>query len=84
MESSLLDVDVKFKNEITDASDLAIHYKPIDFGGKVMAGYEFGSGLSVALNASLGLIDIEPKVAVQDLDSFTKNNGFGLSLGYRF
>ena len=83
-ESSLLDVDVKFKNEITDASDLAIHYKPIDFGGKVMAGYEFGSGLSVALNASLGLIDIEPKVAGQDLDSFTKNNGFGLSLGYRF
>lgn len=84
VESKLIDMKVKFKNDISDAGDLAFYYKPIDFGGKVMAGYEFGNGLSVALNASLGLIDIEPKVSGKDLDSFTKNNGFGLTLGYRF
>lgn len=84
VESKLIDGDVKFKNDITDAEDLALYCKPIDFGGKVMAGYEFGNGLSFALNASLGLIDIEPKVSGKDLESFTKNNGFGLTVGYRF
>ena len=61
----------KFKDDI---------FKPFDFGGKIMAGYEFGSGISMAINASNGLVDIEKA----DLDSSTKNVGFGLTLGYRF
>ncbi len=79
-----IDIDVKFVNDIADANGLGYHIKPIDFGAQMMAGYELGMGLSFALNASLGLVDIEPKVAGKDLDSFTKNNGFGLSVGYRF
>ena len=55
-------------------------YKPLDFGGKLMAGYEFKGGISASLNTSYGLTDIEN----DDLDSSTKNVGFGLTLGYRF
>lgn len=83
-DSNLLDVDIKFKNDISSATQLAAYYKPLDFGAQLMAGYELDMGLSFALNASLGLVNIEPKVAGQKLDSFTKNNGFGLTVGYRF
>jgi hypothetical protein len=80
------DYDIKFKNDvsITDADSTVVHYKPIDFGGIIIAGYEFGNGFSFAINASLGLSNIESKFDGKQLDSSTKNNGFGLTLGYRF
>lgn len=56
-------------------------YKPFDMGGKIMFGFEFGGGLSAALNASTGLIDIAESEVV---DSKVTNTGFGLTLGYRF
>lgn len=56
-------------------------YKPFDMGGKIMFGLEFGGGLSAALNASTGLIDI----GEDDNDDLKiTNSGFGLTLGYRF
>lgn len=54
--------------------------KPFDMGGKMMFGFEFGSGLSAALNASYGLTDI----LEHESDASVRNVGFGLTLGYRF
>lgn len=56
-------------------------YKPFDMGGKIMFGFEFGGGLSAALNASTGLIDISE---TDNEDIKVTNSGFGLTLGYRF
>ena len=85
VKSDAAELDVKFKSDVklTDVLS-ALYVKPFDFGATIMAGYEFSGGLSFALNASLGLSDIEPKVAGKELDSSIKNVGFGLSLGYRF
>lgn len=55
-------------------------FKPFDMGGKMMFGFEFGGGLSAALNASYGLMDI----LEHESDASAKNVGFGLTLGYRF
>ena len=77
--------DVKFKNDIsTVESNADYYYKPLDTGARMMAGIEMNGRFSIAVNASLGLINLEPKVAGVKLDSRTSNTGFGLSLGYRF
>lgn len=78
------DFDIKFKNDIklNDAEN-ALYYKPIDFGGNLMAGYEFKNKLSFAINTSLGLTNIESKIEGKQPDSSTKNVGFGLTLAYR-
>jgi hypothetical protein len=41
----------------------------------------YPSGLSLKLNAQLGLVNILPE---GDSDNSVKNTGFGLSVGYRF
>lgn len=84
VKSDGAELDVKFKSDVA-LTDLlsAVYVKPFDYGAKMMAGYEFSGGLSVALNASLGLSNIEPKIAGNELDSSTKNVGFGVTLGYR-
>ena len=56
-------------------------FKPFDMGANIGFGYMLGGGLSVKFNAQLGLINIKPE---GDSDNLTKNNGFGLSVGYRF
>lgn len=85
VKSDAAEVDVKFKSDVSATDALsALYVKPFDFGAKLMAGYEFNGGLSLALNASYGMSNIEPKVAGNTLDSSTKNVGFGLTLGYRF
>jgi hypothetical protein len=83
-KSGSTDLDVKFKSDVKKTDGLAVYYAPIDIGGQLMAGYELESGLSVAINASLGLVNIEPKFEGAKPDASTKNVGFGLSLGYRF
>lgn len=77
-------VDVKFANDYTDASGLAVYYRPFDMGGKVMAGYEMPFGLQVALNASLGMSNNVPKFNGKEPETTVKHMGFGLSLGYKF
>ncbi|KAF5047729.1 Outer membrane protein beta-barrel domain protein [anaerobic digester metagenome] len=84
VKSGNVSLDVKFKNDYTDADELAVYYKPFDMGAKVMAGYELSAGLQIILNASLGIAGIEPSFNGQKPDSSTKNVGFGLSLGYVF
>jgi len=61
------------------------YFKPLDFGGNIFFGYELENGLSLQLNAQLGLAKINSENnAVPDEDAEFRNTGFGLSLGYNF
>jgi hypothetical protein len=81
------DVDVKFKSDL-DASDLTANtawFKRLDFGGNLLAGYEFTNKFSVQLNAQLGMANLIPKVeGEKPEEAKLKNIGFGVSFGYRF
>jgi hypothetical protein len=68
--------DIKFGNNATDDD-----YKGLDFGGNIIAGYEFGPGIFVALNYYLGLSNL---VIDGDSDNSAKNQYFGIRLGYFF
>ena len=76
---------IKFKNEITiDQFEESTYLKPLDFGGKVYAGYEMKNGISLTLETSLGMTNIQPKITgTNETFSTIKNVGFGLNLGYR-
>ncbi len=79
------DYKIKFKNDVTmNDLETSLYYKPIDFGANLIAGYEFKNKISLAINTSLGLTNIESKVDGKQADSSTKNNGFGLTIGYQF
>ena len=54
--------------------------KKIDAGGKLLAGYQMGNGLSLNLNANLGLI----KMTDIDNPPTINNTSFGVTLGYKF
>jgi hypothetical protein len=83
--TSNLNYDIKFKNDITAIESLTgAFFRPLDFGGKIMVGYEFGIGLSATINASYGMTNIHPKIAGNKPEASTRNVGFGLTLGYRF
>ncbi|MGZ8556812.1 MAG: porin family protein [Chitinophagaceae bacterium] len=70
------DVDIEF-------GDQPGEMKRFDAGANLLAGYEFSNRLSFQLNAGLGLLKINNRVA-NDSKSSLKNTGFGVSLGYRF
>jgi hypothetical protein len=79
--------DIKFENEITAAEYLNHPYyaKRLDFGGNLLAGYEFSNKFSFQLNAQLGMVNINPEIeGVSNDKTKYKNTGFGVSLGYPF
>ncbi|RYG47970.1 MAG: PorT family protein [Chitinophagaceae bacterium] len=82
------DVDVEFKNTITQAEaapGYGSYFKKIDAGGNLLFGYEMANNLSIQLNAQLGMVKINPKIeGVSSDESSWKNTGFGVSVGYRF
>jgi hypothetical protein len=81
------DVDLKFKGDITSAEATSgnVYFKGFDAGADFLFGYEFASKFSVQLDASLGLVDINPKIDGNSIGkSSSKNTGFGVSVGYRF
>jgi hypothetical protein len=67
--------DVKFGN------DEAADFKQFDAGGNVAIGYMFSNEFSILLNGQFGVYNIFPD---GDLDNSARNNGFGISAGYRF
>lgn len=81
------EIDIKFKSDVK-ADDLdgeTTYLKPLDFGGNLVAGYEFSNKFSFQLNAQLGMANLFPKFEGNKPDEEKiKNVGFGLSLGYRF
>lgn len=81
------DADIKFKNDLTEDDDLeaALYLRRMDFGGNLLAGYQFSNGLFFQMNAQLGMTNIFPKVEGVSSDDFKlKNTGFGVSVGYGF
>ncbi|HEY9706098.1 MAG TPA: porin family protein, partial [Allocoleopsis sp.] len=52
-------------------------YKPFDFGGNIVAGYQLSNGVFIAINYNATLNNIDT-----DSDITTKNKYFGIRLGY--
>lgn len=78
------DTKIKFDNKITALqAETDPYYKRLDFGGNLLAGYQFSSKFFFQLNAQLGMTNILPEVeGTSTEDHKLKNTGFGLSLGY--
>ena len=69
--------DIKFgSNEVED------HYKPFEFAGNLLAGYELSNGLFVAANYNMGLSNIA--IGGETDNSSLKNRYFGIKMGYKF
>jgi len=78
--------DIIFTDEYTSNNPLdQRHYKPFDFGGNILFGYQFAGGFSAQLNAQLGMVNIKSNNTEEpnSPENF-KNTGFGISLGYMF
>lgn len=80
------EIDVKFdgkKNDgnLNDPDDIPeeVHLKAFEFGGNVLAGYRFSSGLFIQANYNHGFSNISP-----DEGTKAKNKYFGLGIGYFF
>jgi hypothetical protein len=79
--------DIKFENNVSASQflDDDFYLRPFDAGANLLAGYEFGFGISFQLNAQLGLLKINPDYDGNlEGDTSFKNTGFGISIGYRF
>ena len=74
---------VTFDNTYSASDAEDIQFKKLDAGANFMIGYECKSGLSAAVKAQLGLIDINPDTNIPGDKTRYRNTGFGLSLGYR-
>jgi hypothetical protein len=82
-----MEKDIKFENDLSESQllDEEVYIRPFDAGANLLAGYEFGFGISVQLNAQLGLLKINPGYDGNSDDKTSyKNTGFGISVGYRF
>lgn len=55
-------------------------FKKLDAGGKLLAGYQLSNGLSLNLNANLGLV----KLPDNDDPATINNTSFGVTVGYKF
>lgn len=79
------DVDIEFENDIDLDQVDGPYLRGLDYGGNLLAGYEFSNKFSVQLNAQLGMANLFPKVEGEKPDNTKiKNTGFGVSVGYRF
>lgn len=80
------DTKIKFKNEISITEAAADPYfRRTDFGGNLLAGYQFSNNFFFQLNAQLGMTNVLPKVeGMSSDDNSLKNTGFGVSIGYAF
>ena len=68
--------DINFgSDETTD------DYKPFEFSGNILAGYEFSNGFFAAVNYNAGLNNI---VNGTEAGESGKNRYFGIRLGYKF
>ena len=56
-------------------------YKPFEFSGNVLAGYEFSNGVFIAANYNAGLSNI---AVGGDSNNSVKNSYFGIKLGFKF
>jgi Outer membrane protein beta-barrel domain len=74
--SGSADVKVKFDGK-KDATDNDVHFKGLDFGINVLAGYKLSNGAFISAGYTIGLSNISP----YDKTTY-KNSGFNIKLGY--
>jgi len=67
--------DIHFGNGDND------DYKPFEFSGNIIAGYEFSNGFLISANYNHGFSNI---LNGAGSDASAKNNYFGIRLGYKF
>lgn len=81
-----LDGDIVFQNDVALTDPLTDFYaRRVDAGANIFFGYELAGGLSVQLNAQLGMLDVNPNDnRIADDRTSIRNTGFGISLGYGF
>ncbi len=84
-ESTETSRGIEFTNEVTaDDPLLDAYFRPLDFGGNILFGFEMPDGVFFQLNTQLGIVKINPvDRRITGDQSSVKNTGFGLSLGYR-
>jgi hypothetical protein len=77
---------IEYTSEYSSANPFDQKYfKPMDYGGNILFGYQFAGGLSAQLNAQLGLAQIKAENTLDPNSQVEfKNTGFGISLGYMF
>ena len=81
-ESEPIDTDIKFdgkKEDELDASDEDGHFKRLDFGATVIAGYQLSNGFFINAHYNYGFSNINPNSGVE-----SKNRYFGIGIGYFF
>lgn len=86
MNNIATDEKIVYGNEYSSliANDLK-YFKALDFGANLFFGYQVASGVSLQMNAQLGLVKINAdNTLVTNGKTELKNTGFGLSLGYSF
>ena len=83
VNSTSTEEDLVFTNEYQGLDYK--YFKRLDYGGNIFFGYELSGGLSLQLNAQLGLAKINAdNTSLPDAKTEFRNTGFGLSLGYNF
>lgn len=86
VDGNTSDDKIEFTDEYTSTIPFDQKYfKPLDYGGNILFGYQFSRGFSAQLNAQLGLAQIrsDNKADPTNKAEF-RNTGFGISLGYMF
>ena len=79
------DEKIEFANEYSSLNPYGPYIRRLDYGGNLLLGYELSGGLSLQLNAQLGMANINAdNTTYPDNKTSFRNTGFGLSLGYRF
>lgn len=73
------DYDVKFDGKENNGSDNVSHYKGLEVGAGIIAGYRLSNGLFINAHYNLGLSNISP-----DADTKLKNRYVGFGIGYSF
>ena len=81
-ESEPLDTDVKFdgkSDDELDSNDEDAHFKRLDFGANIIAGYQLSNGLFINAHYTHGFSNINPNSGIE-----SKNRYFGFGIGYFF
>jgi Outer membrane protein beta-barrel domain len=77
---------IEYTDEYTNINPYdARYFKPFDYGGNLLLGYQFAGGFNAQLNAQLGLAQIKAMNTLSPNSEVEfKNTSFGLSVGYMF
>lgn len=86
VEGAKSEEKIKFTKEYTSLNPMdQNHFKPLDYGGNILLGYQLGSGISAQLNAQLGMAQIKSdNTLTPNSEVAFKNTSFGISIGYQF